>query len=163
MALGCLVEMSFLVCVPAQNRGETNSKSLGQKGLFSIKMGYLVRAQIPFSLNNVRGECEKNASMREEHSCNKTVNPSAVPSKQRGGADEHCAGQHLLMQWAGNASSPMTCSFTPWLSVSPASLNRTSGGIQIACNSVLSVRGAEVVNNNPFSYLIHASLWHLLC
>lgn len=42
------------------------------------KLHYLALAKIPFRLNNVRGECEKDVCVREEHSWSETVNISTV-------------------------------------------------------------------------------------
>lgn len=67
----------YTVCLYNTEREQTVIP-MDKRVCLASKLGYLVLAKNPFSLNNVRGECEKDAWMREEHSCNKTVNLSTV-------------------------------------------------------------------------------------
>lgn len=65
------------VCLLNREREQTDIP-MDKKVCLASKLCYLALAKIPFSLNNVRGKCEKDAWFRDEHSCNKTVNLSTV-------------------------------------------------------------------------------------
>lgn len=100
------------------------------KRVCASKLRYLALAKIPFSLDNVRGECEKGAWMREEHSCNETVSLSTVLWEPWG-----CADREMCRTTSTDAMSrkycdigmttpcanftSRTCSFPLSLSVTP--------------------------------------------
>ncbi len=77
---------TILYVCPYNTEREQTAIPSDKRVCLASKLRYLAPAKIPFTLDNVRVECEKDAWMREEHSCNEIVNLSTVLWEQWGRA-----------------------------------------------------------------------------